>query len=42
MVVRTQQQDFAEFYSGAAAECLRAVVVSIGDQDTALTSCRAA
>jgi RNA polymerase sigma factor (sigma-70 family) len=35
MSVRTQQQDFAEFYSSAADECLRAVVVSIGDQDTA-------
>ena len=35
MVVRTQQQDFAEFYRGAADECLRTVVVSIGDQDTA-------
>src|SRR5437667_6367059 len=35
MVVRTQQQDFAEFYSSAADECLRTVVVSIGDQDTA-------
>jgi hypothetical protein len=35
MVVRTRQQDFAEFYSSAADECLRTVVVSIGDQDTA-------
>lgn len=35
MVVRTQQQDFAEFYSSAADECLRTVVVSIGDQDIA-------
>lgn len=35
VVVRMQQQDFAEFYSSAADECLRTVVVSIGDQDTA-------
>jgi RNA polymerase sigma factor (sigma-70 family) len=35
MVVRTQQQDFAEFYSSAADECLRTVAVSIGDPDTA-------
>jgi RNA polymerase sigma factor (sigma-70 family) len=35
MGVGTQQQDFAEFYSGAADECLRAVMVSIGDQNTA-------
>ena len=27
--------DFAEFYRSAADECLRAVLVSIGDQDTA-------
>lgn len=35
MGVGTQQLDFAEFYRGAADECLRAVLVSIGDQDTA-------
>ena len=35
MVVGTQQLDFAEFYRSAADECLRTVVVSIGDQDTA-------
>jgi RNA polymerase sigma factor (sigma-70 family) len=35
MGVGTQQLDFAEFYRSAADECLRAVVVSIGDQDTA-------
>jgi DNA-directed RNA polymerase specialized sigma24 family protein len=35
MVVRTHQQDFTEFYSSAAAECLPAVVVSVGDQDRA-------
>jgi RNA polymerase sigma factor (sigma-70 family) len=33
--VRTQQLDFAEFYRSAADECLRAVLVSVGDQDTA-------
>ena len=31
----TQQQDFAEFYRGAADECLRTVLVSTGDQDAA-------
>jgi RNA polymerase sigma factor (sigma-70 family) len=35
MVVGSQQLDFAEFYRSAADECLRAVVVSVGDQDTA-------
>jgi RNA polymerase sigma-70 factor (ECF subfamily) len=35
MGVGTQQLDFAEFYRGAADECLRAVVVSTGNQDTA-------
>jgi len=35
MGVGTQQQDFAEFYRSAADECLRTVMVSIGDQDTA-------
>jgi RNA polymerase sigma factor (sigma-70 family) len=35
MVVGTQQRDFAEFYRSAADECLRAVLVSVGDQDTA-------
>jgi DNA-directed RNA polymerase specialized sigma subunit len=35
MGVGTQQLDFAEFYRGAADECLRTVLVSIGDQDTA-------
>jgi RNA polymerase sigma factor (sigma-70 family) len=33
--VGTQQLDFAEFYRSAADECLRTVLVSIGDQDTA-------
>ncbi len=31
----TQQLDFVEFYRSAADECLRAVLVSVGDQDTA-------
>jgi RNA polymerase sigma factor (sigma-70 family) len=35
MGVGTQQPDFAEFYRSAADECLRAVLVSVGDQDTA-------
>jgi RNA polymerase sigma factor (sigma-70 family) len=35
MGVGTQQRDFAEFYSAAADECLRAVMVSVGDQNTA-------
>jgi RNA polymerase sigma factor (sigma-70 family) len=35
MGVGTQQLDFAEFYRSAADECLRTVLVSIGDQDTA-------
>jgi DNA-directed RNA polymerase specialized sigma24 family protein len=35
MGVGTKQPDFAEFYRGAADECLRAVLVSIGNQDTA-------
>jgi RNA polymerase sigma factor (sigma-70 family) len=35
MGVGTQQLDFAEFYRGAADECLRAVLITIGDQDTA-------
>jgi RNA polymerase sigma factor (sigma-70 family) len=35
MGVGTQQPDFEEFYRSAADECLRVVLVSIGDQDTA-------
>jgi RNA polymerase sigma factor (sigma-70 family) len=35
MGVGTQQLDFAEFYRSAADECLRAVLVSVGDLDTA-------
>ena len=35
MGVGTRQPDFAEFYRSAADECLRAVLVSIGDLDTA-------
>lgn len=31
----SQRLDFAEFYRGARDECLRAVLVSVGDQDTA-------
>jgi RNA polymerase sigma factor (sigma-70 family) len=33
--VGTQQLDFAEFYRSTADECLRAVLVSVGDRDTA-------
>jgi RNA polymerase sigma-70 factor (ECF subfamily) len=33
--VRTQRPDFAEFYRRSRDGCLRAVLVSIGDQDTA-------
>jgi RNA polymerase sigma factor (sigma-70 family) len=33
--VGNQQLDFVEFYRSAADECLRAVLVSVGDQDTA-------
>jgi len=35
MGVGTQQPDFAEFYRGAADECLRTVMVAAGNQDTA-------
>jgi RNA polymerase sigma factor (sigma-70 family) len=35
MAVETRHVGFAEFYRSAADECLRAVLVSIGDQDTA-------
>jgi len=35
MGVGNQQLDFAEFYRSAADECLRTVLVSVGDQDTA-------
>lgn len=31
----SQRLDFAEFYRGARDECLRAVLVSVGDQDMA-------
>jgi hypothetical protein len=31
----TQQLDFAEFYRSAADECLRTVLVSVGDEDAA-------
>jgi RNA polymerase sigma factor (sigma-70 family) len=33
--VGTQRPDFAEFYRTARDECLRTVLVSVGDQDTA-------
>jgi RNA polymerase sigma factor (sigma-70 family) len=33
--VGTQRQDFVEFYSEAKDECLFAVLVSVGDRDTA-------
>jgi RNA polymerase sigma factor (sigma-70 family) len=33
--VGTQRPDFAEFYRTSRDECLRTVVVSVGDQDTA-------
>jgi RNA polymerase sigma-70 factor (ECF subfamily) len=33
--VGTQRLDFAEFYRTARDECLRTVLVSVGDQDTA-------
>lgn len=32
---RSQQLDFAEFYRSTADECLRAVLISVGDQDSA-------
>ena len=35
MGVGARQLDFAEFYRSAADECLRAVLVSVGDQDLA-------
>jgi RNA polymerase sigma-70 factor (ECF subfamily) len=33
--VSTQRLDFAEFYRGSRDDCLRAVLVSVGDRDTA-------
>jgi RNA polymerase sigma factor (sigma-70 family) len=33
--VGSQRLDFAEFYRGARDECLRTVLVSVGNQDTA-------
>jgi RNA polymerase sigma factor (sigma-70 family) len=35
MGVRTQRLDFAEFYRRSADDCLRAVLVSVGDRDKA-------
>ena len=34
----SQQRDFAEFYRESCDNCLRAVLVSVGDQDTARDS----
>jgi|SRR5579863_9155112 RNA polymerase sigma-70 factor (sigma-E family) len=31
----TQRLDFAEFYRGSVDECLRTVLISVGDRDTA-------
>lgn len=31
----TQRMDFAEFYREAKDDCLRTVLVSVGDQDSA-------
>jgi RNA polymerase sigma factor (sigma-70 family) len=33
--VSPKQRDFAEFYRGSRDQCLRAVLVSVGNQDTA-------
>jgi DNA-directed RNA polymerase specialized sigma24 family protein len=33
--VRTQRLDFAEFYRGARDDCLRTVLISVGDQSAA-------
>ena len=35
MGVRTQREDFAEFYRGSKDECLFTVLVSVGDRETA-------
>lgn len=35
MGVGSPREDFAEFYRGAADDCLRAVLVSVGDEDSA-------
>jgi DNA-directed RNA polymerase specialized sigma24 family protein len=35
MGVGTQREDFADFYRRSKDECLFAVLVSVGDQDTA-------
>lgn len=35
MGVGTQRMDFAEFYREVKDDCLRTVLVSVGDQDTA-------
>jgi DNA-directed RNA polymerase specialized sigma24 family protein len=31
----TQRLDFAEFYGGSRDDCLRTVLIIVGDQDTA-------
>jgi DNA-directed RNA polymerase specialized sigma24 family protein len=33
--VGSQRPEFAEFYRGSADECLRTVLISVGDLDTA-------
>ena len=35
MSVGTQRLDFAEFYRKSKDDCLRTVLISVGDQDTA-------
>jgi DNA-directed RNA polymerase specialized sigma24 family protein len=35
MSVSNQRADFAEFYRRSRNDCLRAVLVNVGDQDTA-------
>ena len=35
MDVGTQRPDFAEFYRGSRDDCLRTVLVSVGNRDTA-------
>lgn len=35
MGVGSQQRDFAEFHAAGADDCLRAVLVSVGDRDRA-------
>jgi RNA polymerase sigma-70 factor (ECF subfamily) len=35
MSLGTQRRDFAEFYRRSEDDCLRAVLISVGDQDLA-------